>query len=64
MQTWHLNEGCKTAPTAVGMIPPPLWTASISLQSQTALEAGEPVFRGVKIQFDPTAYAFSSLMCF
>lgn len=39
----------------------------LTAESQTSLEMGrwrEPVFKGVKIQFDPAAYTFSSVMCF
>lgn len=66
MQMWYsndLNDGCQTASTARG-IPQPHCIVITSLQrGKASWEMGgwrEPVFKGVKIQFDLGAYAFSS----
>lgn len=62
----RLKDGGKTASVAAeplrhpGLQAPPCKASDIFASG--LLE--EPVFKGVKIQFDPAAYAFSSLMCF
>ena len=63
----HLNDAHKTASKAATE---PLDHPGLRESSCEASDTfgnvwlEEPVFKGVKIQFDPAAYTFSSLMCF
>lgn len=65
MLTRRLNDAAKQP---LRLPPNPLATLDCeSLPANNTFGNGwleEPVFKGVKIQFDPAAYAFSSLMCF
>ena len=66
MLMWCLNDGRKTASAAEeplrypGLQAPPCKASDVSGSGLSE----ETVFKGVKIQFDPAAYAFSSPMCF